>query len=104
MLLFSPGDAIKLKQFAMVDENPEQSRIMLKKWIHGNYCRCMPVAAYLLKYLMRISRQMRFLRFLPTEFKMFDGHAHRLKKHCRRARLKERFGSVYVIDFLRIKK
>ena len=31
LLLYSPGDASKLKRFAMMEDNPEQSPIMLKK-------------------------------------------------------------------------
>ncbi len=104
MLLFSPGDAIKLKQFAMVEDNPEQSRIMLKKLDDMvNYCQLHACRRrYLLKYFDEdFPPNCGSCDFCLTEFKMFDATLIAQKALSAVARLKERFGSVYVIDFLR---
>ena len=104
LLLYSPGDAIKLKQFAMIDDNPEQSRIMLNKLNDMvKYCQLQACRRqFLLKYFEE--------EFPPncgscdiclTEFKRFDGTLIAQKALSAVSRLKERFGSTYVIDFLR---
>jgi ATP-dependent DNA helicase RecQ len=104
LLLYSPGDAIKLKQFAMIDDNPEQSRIMLNKLNDMvRYCQLQACRRqFLLKYFEE--------DFPPgcgscdiclTEFKKFDGTLIAQKVLSAVTRLKERFGATYVIDFLR---
>lgn len=104
LLLYSPGDAVKLKQFAMIDDNPEQSRIMLNKLNDMvRYCQLQACRRqFLLKYFEE--------DFPPgcgscdiclTEFKKFDGTLIAQKVLSAVTRLKERFGTNYVIDFLR---
>jgi ATP-dependent DNA helicase RecQ len=105
LLFFSTGDASKLKGFVTIDENPEQSRIMLKKLddmvhysqLHG--CR----RQYLLKYFDEDfpSPNCGSCDFCLTEFKKFDATLIAQKALSAVARLKERFGSGLVIDFLR---
>jgi ATP-dependent DNA helicase RecQ len=104
LLLYSPGDAIKLKQFAMIDDNPAQSRIMLNKLNDMvRYCQLQACRRqFLLKYFEE--------DFPPgcgscdiclTEFKKFDGTLIAQKVLSAVTRLKEPFGTNYVIDFLR---
>jgi ATP-dependent DNA helicase RecQ len=104
MLLFSPGDAIKLKQFAMVEDNPDQSRIMLKKLDDMvKYCQLHACRRqFLLKYFDEdFPPNCGSCDFCLTEFKMFDATLIAQKALSAVARLKERFGSAYVVDFLR---
>lgn len=104
LLLFAPGDGVKLKQFAMGEDNPEQSRIMLKKLDDMvKYCQLHSCRRqYLLNYFDEA--------FPPncgacdvclTEFKTFDATLIAQKVLSAVARLRERFGSAYIIDFLR---
>jgi ATP-dependent DNA helicase RecQ len=104
LLLYSPGDASKLKQFAMIEDNPEQSRIMLKKlddMVH--YCQLHACRRqYLLKYFEEDSPpNCGSCDFCLTEFTKFDGTLIAQKALSAVARLKERFGGAYVVDFLR---
>jgi len=104
MLLYSPGDALKLKQFAMIDDNPAQSRIMLKKlddMVH--YCQLQACRRqFLLKYFEEDSPpNCGSCDFCLTEFTRFDGTLIAQKALSAVTRLKERFGTTYVIDFLR---
>src|SRR5476651_1272271 len=104
MLLYSPGDAIKLKQFAMVEDNPEQSRIMLNKlndMVH--YCQLHACRRqFLLKYFDEdFPDNCGSCDFCLTDFKRFDATLIAQKALSAVSRLKERFGSTYVIDFLR---
>ncbi len=104
MLLYSPGDANKLKQFAMVEDNPEQSRIMLKKlddMVH--YCQLHACRRqFLLKYFEEdFPPNCGSCDFCLTEFKHFDATLIAQKALSAVTRLKERFGTNYVIDFLR---
>jgi ATP-dependent DNA helicase RecQ len=104
LLLYSPGDANKLKQFAMVEDNPEQSRIMLKKlddMVH--YCQLHACRRqFLLKYFDEaFPPNCGSCDFCLTEFKTFDGTLIAQKALSAVARLKERFGTTYVVDFLR---
>jgi ATP-dependent DNA helicase RecQ len=104
LLLYSPGDAIKLKSFAMVDNNAEQSAIMLKKLDDMvNYCQ---LHACRRQYLMHYFDEpfpdnCGSCDFCLSEFVKFDGTLIAQKALSAVARLKERFGSAYVIDFLR---
>jgi len=104
LLLYSPGDASKLKQFAMVEDNPEQSRIMLKKlddMVH--YCQLHACRRqFLLKYFEEdFPSNCASCDFCLTEFKKFDGTLIAQKVLSAVTRLKERFGTTYVVDFLR---
>ncbi|GAA3971900.1 DNA helicase RecQ [Mucilaginibacter dorajii] len=104
MLLYSPGDAGKLQHFARIEGNEEQSRIMLNKLNDMvMYCQLQSCRRqYLMKYFDEA--------FPPncgscdvclTEFKRFDGTLIAQKALSAVARLNERFGVNYVIDFLR---
>ncbi len=105
LLFFSTGDASKLKSFVTIDENPEQSRIMLKKlddMVHYSQlhnCR----RKYLLKYFDEDfpGDNCGSCDFCLTEFKKFDATLIAQKALSAVARLKERFGSGLVVDFLR---
>jgi len=104
MLLYSPGDAIKLKQFAMIEDNPEQSRIMLNKlndMVH--YCQLQTCRRqFLLKYFEEdFPPNCGSCDVCLTEFERFDGTLIAQKALSAVTRLKERFGSTYVVDFLR---
>jgi ATP-dependent DNA helicase RecQ len=104
LLLYSPGDASKLKQFAMIEDNPGQSRIMLKKlddMVH--YCQLHACRRqFLLKYFDEdFPPNCGSCDFCLTEFKRFDATLIAQKALSAVARLKERFGANYVIDFLR---
>lgn len=104
MLIYSPGDANKLKQFAMIDDNPEQSRIMLNKLNDMvSYCQLHACRRqFLLKYFdEKYPDNCGSCDFCLTEFKKFDGTLIAQKALSAVTRLKERFGSTYVIDFLR---
>ncbi len=104
MLFYSPGDAIKLKGYASVENNPEQSRIMLKKLDDMvKYCQ---LHACRRQFLMRyfdedFPADCGSCDFCLTEFEKFDATLIAQKALSAVARLKERFGSTYIIDFLR---
>ena len=104
MLYYSPGDAMKLKEFARVENNAEQSRIMLKKlddMVH--YCQLQTCRRqYLLKYFDEDAPEnCGSCDVCLTEFERFDGTLIAQKALSAVYRLKERFGGNYVIDFLR---
>jgi ATP-dependent DNA helicase RecQ len=104
LLLYSPGDAVKLKSFAMVDNNAEQSAIMLKKlddmvaYCQLHACR----RQYLMQYFDEpFPDNCGSCDYCLSEFTKFDGTLIAQKALSAVARLKERFGSTYVVDFLR---
>ncbi len=104
LLLYSPGDAVKLKQFAMIEDNPEQSRIMLNKLDDMvNYCQLHACRRqFLLRYFdEEAGDNCASCDFCLTEFEKFDGTLIAQKALSAVARLKEGFGSTYVVDFLR---
>ncbi|WP_428327738.1 DNA helicase RecQ [Mucilaginibacter sp.] len=104
MLLYSPGDAIKLKQFAMIDDNPEQSRIMLNKLDDMvKYCQLHACRRqFLLKYFDEDAPgNCGSCDFCLTEYEKFDGTLIAQKALSAVTRLKERFGTTYVVDLLR---
>ncbi len=104
LLLFSPGDVMKLKQFATIDDNPEQSRIMLKKLDDmARYCQLHSCRRqFLLRYFDEdFPPDCGSCDFCLTEFKKFDGTVIAQKALSAVARLKERFGAGFVVDFLR---
>jgi ATP-dependent DNA helicase RecQ len=104
LLLYSPGDAIKLRSFATVENNREQSAIMLKKLDDMvNYCQ---LHACRRQYLMHYFDEpfpdnCGSCDFCLSEFVKFDGTLIAQKALSAVARLKERFGANYIIDFLR---
>lgn len=104
LLLYSAGDANKLKRFAMIDDNPEQTRIMLNKLDDMvRYCQLHACRRqFLLKYFNEeFPGNCNSCDFCLTEFEQFDGTLIAQKALSAVARLKERFGSTYVVDFLR---
>jgi len=104
LLLFSAGDAVMLKKFATLENNPEQSRIMLKKLDDMvRYCQVQACRRqYLLKYFDEdFPPNCGSCDFCLTEFKRFDATLIAQKALSAVARLKERFGANYVIDVLR---
>jgi ATP-dependent DNA helicase RecQ len=104
LLLYSPGDAIKLRGFATVENNKEQSAIMLKKLDDMvNYCQ---LHACRRQFLMHYFDEpfpdnCGSCDFCLSEFVKFDGTLIAQKALSAVARLKERFGVNYIIDFLR---
>jgi ATP-dependent DNA helicase RecQ len=104
LLLYSPGDAIKLRGFATVENNLEQSRIMLKKLDDMvNYCQLHACRRqYLMQYFDEpFPDNCGSCDFCLSEFVKFDGTLIAQKALSAVARLKERFGNTYVVDFLR---
>lgn len=104
MLYYSPGDLMKLKEFARVENNPVQSRIMLKKLDDmGYYCQLQSCRRkYLLNYFDEAAPDnCGSCDICLTEFERFDATLIAQKALSAVSRLKERFGSNYVIDFLR---
>lgn len=104
LLLYSPGDAVMLKKFAMVEDNPEQSRIMLNK-LNDMVAYCQLQACrrqFLLKYFEEdFPANCGSCDFCLTEFERFDGTLIAQKALSAVSRLNERFGLGYVVDFLR---
>ena len=104
LLLYSPGDANMLKRFATIEDNPEQTRIMLNKLNDMvNYCQLQTCRRqFLLKYFQEdFPANCGSCDICLTEFERFDGTLIAQKALSAVSRLKERFGSTYVIDFLR---
>jgi len=104
LLFYSPGDAIKLKSFVSVENDPEQTRIMLSKLDDiAKYCQ-LPTCRrqYLLNYFdEQASDHCGSCDICLSEITKFDGTLIAQKALSAVSRLKERFGSTYVIDFLR---
>ncbi len=104
LLFYSYGDVSKMKRFVEVNDNPEQTEIYLKKLEqmaqYGDLTTCR--RKYLLNY---------FDEAFPdycgncdaclTRSEQFDGTLLVQKALSAVARLQERFGAGYVIDFLR---
>ncbi len=104
LLLYSYGDAIKLQRFARVDGNEEQSAIMLKKlddmvkYSQLQTCR----RQYLMQYFDEVfPDNCGSCDICLSEYEKFDATLIAQKALSAVARLNERFGSTYVIDFLR---
>jgi ATP-dependent DNA helicase RecQ len=104
LLLYSPGDAMKLQAFAKVEGNEQQSRIMLNKLNDMvKYCQLLSCRRqYLMKYFdEEFPAKCGSCDVCLTEYKRFDGTLIAQKALSAVARLNERFGANYVIDFLR---
>lgn len=104
VLYYSPGDAKKLKDFARIDENPEQTKILLKKlddmvrFCELQTCR----RQYLLRYFdENAPADCGSCDVCLTEVERFDGTLIAQKALSAVARLKESFGAGYVLQFLR---
>ena len=104
LLFYSPGDAIKLKSFAMVENNEAQSKIMLAKLNDMvKYCQLPSCRRqYLLRYFdEQAPDNCASCDVCLTEFKRFDATLIAQKALSAVYRLNQRFGGNYVIDFLR---
>jgi ATP-dependent DNA helicase RecQ len=104
LLLFSAGDAFKLQNFARIEDNPGQSRIMLKKLDDMvKYCQLQSCRRkYLLNYFNEsFPESCGSCDVCLSDYQKFDGTLIAQKALSAVARLKERFGSGYVIDMLR---
>ncbi|WP_158828672.1 DNA helicase RecQ [Mucilaginibacter lacusdianchii] len=104
LLFFSAGDAFKLQRFARVDGNEEQSRIMLKKLDDMvKYCQLQTCRRqYLMHYFNeKFPAHCGSCDVCLTEFKKIDGTIIAQKALSAVVRLNQRFGTTYVIDFLR---
>ncbi|MEX2592647.1 MAG: DNA helicase RecQ [Anditalea sp.] len=104
MLFYSYADVMKLKGFAEVENNAEQTRIMLKKldqmaeFCQIRFCR----RKYLLNYFdEEAPDQCGGCDVCLTEYEKIDGTVIAQKALSAVARLDERFGMNYVVDFLR---
>ncbi len=104
LLFFSWGDVVKLKGFAEVDNNQQQTDIMLKKLNQmGDFgemktCR----RKYLLKYFdENMSEECGHCDNCNTKFETIDGTIIAQKALSAIARTDQRFGQSYIIDFLR---
>lgn len=104
LLLYSHGDAIKLKGFARVEGNEEQSAIMLKKLDDMvNYSQLQTCRRqYLMQYFDEaFPDNCGSCDVCLSEVQKFDATLIAQKALSAVSRLKERFGAGYVIDFLR---
>ncbi|MFI5159883.1 MAG: DNA helicase RecQ [Sphingobacteriales bacterium] len=104
LLLYSHGDAIKLKGFARVEGNEEQSTIMLKKLddmvIYSQLQTCR--RQYLMQYFDEaFPDNCGSCDVCLSEITKFDATLIAQKALSAVSRLKERFGAGYVIDVLR---
>ncbi|PJJ79365.1 DNA helicase RecQ [Mucilaginibacter auburnensis] len=104
VLYYSPGDAKKLKDFARIEDNPEQTKILLKKlddMVH--FCELQTCRRqYLLKYFdENAPANCGSCDVCLTEVERFDGTLIAQKALSAVARLKESFGAGYVLQFLR---
>lgn len=104
LLFYSYADVLKLKGFAEVDNNPEQTRIMLKKldqmaeFCQVRFCR----RKYLLNYFdEEAPDHCGSCDVCLTEYEKIDGTVIAQKALSAVARLNEKFGLNYVIDFLK---
>ena len=104
LLFFSPGDAIKLKKFAEVENNPAQSQIMFKKLDDMvRYCRLTKCRRqFLLNYFGEDApASCGSCDVCLTEVTRFDATVIAQKALSAVSRLGQRFGNNYVVDFLR---
>ena len=104
LLLYSYGDASKLQRFARVEGNEEQSAIMLKKlddmvkYSQLQTCR----RQYLMRYFDEdFPEHCGSCDICLSEYEKFDATLIAQKALSAVARVKERFGSTYIIDLLR---
>ncbi|MBL8993991.1 MAG: DNA helicase RecQ [Spirochaetia bacterium] len=104
LLFFSYGDLAKLKTFVEIEGNAEQTRIYLKKLeqmaAYGDLRTCR--RKYLLQYFGESSPDTcGSCDVCLTTYETFDATVLAQKALSAVARLRERFGMSYVIDFLR---
>ena len=104
LLFYTYADVVKMKRFAQVEGNPEQTEISLKKLDHmaeyGNLATCR--RKYLLNYFDEgATNYCGNCDVCLSKVELTDGTEAAQKALSAVSRLQERFGSGYVIDFLR---
>ena len=104
LLFFSWADVLKLKKFAEVEGNTEQSEIMLKKLDQmgefGDLRMCR--RRFLLKYFSEgLTENCGNCDNCTTTFETFDGTLIAQKALSAVARTGQRFGIAYLVDLLR---
>ncbi len=104
LLFFTWADVIKLKKFAEVENNEAQSKVMLKKLNQmgefGDLKTCR--RKYLLNYFSEETTEVcGNCDNCNTKYERFDGTIIAQKALSAVKRLDQRFGTSYVIDFLR---
>jgi ATP-dependent DNA helicase RecQ len=104
ILFYSPGDVFKLRNFARVENNPEQTRIMLEKldqmaaFCETRQCR----RKFLLNYFGEEAAEFcSSCDVCLSEYEKVDATIEAQKILSAVSRLQERFGSNYVVDLLR---
>ena len=104
ILYYSGGDVLKLKKFAMVEDNPEQTRVMLRKLsqmavlCEANACRRKAILNY---FGEEAPDQCGSCDVCLTIREKFDGTIIAQKALSAVARLGNKYGLTYVVDFLR---
>lgn len=104
LMFFSWGDVTKLKGFVEIDDNQQQSEIMLKKLDQigefGDLKTCR--RRYLLEYFdEELANDCGHCDNCDTEFEKFDGTVIAQKALSAVARTGQTFGLSYLVDFLR---
>ena len=104
ILFYSGGDVLKLKNFANIEGNPEQTRILLKKldqmaaFCETRNCR----RKYLLNYFTEEAPEYcGSCDVCLSDYEKVDATVEAQKILSAVTRLQERYGINYVIDFLR---
>lgn len=104
ILYYSGGDVMKLKRFAQVENNPEQTRVMLHKLAQmatlceANACRRRAILNY---FDEEAPEQCGSCDVCLVSREKFDGTVIAQKALSAVARLESRYGLTYVVDFLR---
>ncbi|WP_262149331.1 DNA helicase RecQ [Chryseobacterium foetidum] len=104
ILFYSNADVIKLKRFAMIEGNEEQSELMLRKlkqmsdFAEMQKCR----RQYLMEYFgEKHDGNCNSCDYCLSDFDTFDATVDAQKLLSAVYRLKERYGKTMIIDFLR---
>lgn len=104
ILYYSGGDVIKLKKFALIENNPEQGRIMLTKLsqmaalCENHQCRRKSILNY---FGEEAPDSCNSCDVCLNEYEKFDATIIAQKALSAVARLNSSFGLTYVVDFLR---
>ena len=104
LLFYSYADVLKLRRFVKIDDNTEQSEVMLKKLDEiSDFCqRKVCRRKYLLNYFgEKYDGNCNSCDICLDVHEKFDGTLIAQKALSAVSRLKENFGIGYVIDFLR---
>ncbi|MBW8050509.1 MAG: DNA helicase RecQ [Cytophagales bacterium] len=105
LLFYSYADVIKLKKFVEIEDNKEQSAIMLRKLDKmADYCQSKKCRRkYMLEYFGETypHENCDSCDICLDKYERFDGTVIAQKALSAVTRLNERFGINYVIDFLR---